>query len=73
MNISNIIDANIVIVNIVDTESPRWNFFMWIFFNISHKGLPNMDRTTAMAKYRNISGKKYINVAKANIPAIGFM
>ena len=28
---------------------------------------------TAIAKYMNISGKKYINAPAANIPATGFM
>ena len=63
--------ASIVIT--ADTASPRWNFLIWNFFKASHKGLPSIDKIMAIAKYTNMSGKKYINAAKANIPAIGFM
>ena len=46
------------IVTPADNESPRWNFFIWNFFIRSHKGRPNIDKIMAMAKYRNMSGKK---------------
>ena len=56
-----------------DTASPKWNFLIWNRLRSSHKGRPSIDRIMAMAKYKNMSGKKYINAAKANIPAMGFM
>ena len=56
-----------------DAASPKWNFLIWNFLRSSHKGRPSIDRIMAMAKYKNMSGKKYINAAKANIPAMGFM
>ena len=46
---------------------------MWNFFRSSHKGRPNIDKIMAMAKYRNMSGKKNINNPTAKIPAMGFM
>ena len=61
------------IVKTDDTASPKWNFLMWNFFKTSHNGRPNIERMIAMAKYKNMSGKKNINNPTANIPAIGFM
>ena len=61
------------IVKTDDTASPRWNFLMWNFFKTSHNGRPNIERMMAMAKYKNMQGKKNINNPTANIPAMGFM
>ena len=62
-----------IIVKIDDTDSPRWNFLICNLFKTSHKGRPNIERMMAMAKYKNMSGKKNINNPTARIPAIGFM
>ena len=46
---------------------------MWNFLIDSHKGRPNIDRIMAIAKYKNMSEKKYINNPTTRIPAMGFM
>lgn len=61
------------IVNTDDTASPRWNFLIWNFFKTSHNGRPNIERMIAIAKYKNMSGKKNINNPTAKMPAMGFM
>ena len=72
-NISENVKNIASIVRIDDIASPKWNFLMWNFFRSSHKGRPNIDKIMAMAKYRNMSGKKNINNPTAKIPAMGFM